>query len=177
MTTSESKGRLFYKTNRFESIRITNRIDSIRIANWNALPVGACWPERRASRWRPASRRTRWWRCAGGEWTRWRRSRAGWRRPTRTWCTRRPTAARPSPVQRTRPLYSNHQWLIQGGCPGCPDTRPFVWAPFLKRTYFENMPLRFLAEQGASWTRSRKYRKGFDIALDVVRPPGANYFF
>jgi len=27
MTTSESKGRLFYKTNRFESIRITNRID------------------------------------------------------------------------------------------------------------------------------------------------------
>ena len=38
MTTSESKGRFFYKTNRFESIRITNRIDSIRIANWNALP-------------------------------------------------------------------------------------------------------------------------------------------
>jgi len=28
MTTSESKGRFFYKTNRFESIRI---------ANWNAL--------------------------------------------------------------------------------------------------------------------------------------------
>ena len=28
----------FYKTNRFESIRITNRIESIRIANWNALP-------------------------------------------------------------------------------------------------------------------------------------------
>ena len=27
----------FYKTNRFESIRITNRIESIRIANWNAL--------------------------------------------------------------------------------------------------------------------------------------------
>ena len=26
----------FYKTNRFESIRITNRIESIRIANWNA---------------------------------------------------------------------------------------------------------------------------------------------
>jgi len=37
MTTSESKGRYFYKTNRFESIRITNRIESIRIANWNAL--------------------------------------------------------------------------------------------------------------------------------------------
>jgi len=37
MTTSESKGRFFYKTNRFESIRITNRIESIRIANWNAL--------------------------------------------------------------------------------------------------------------------------------------------
>ena len=28
---------IFYKTNRFESIRITNRIESIRIANWNAL--------------------------------------------------------------------------------------------------------------------------------------------
>ena len=27
----------FYKTNLFESIRITNRIESIRIANWNAL--------------------------------------------------------------------------------------------------------------------------------------------
>ena len=37
MTTTESKGRFFYKTNRFESIRITNRIESIRIANWNAL--------------------------------------------------------------------------------------------------------------------------------------------
>ena len=37
MTTSKSKGRFFYKTNRFESIRITNRIESIRIANWNAL--------------------------------------------------------------------------------------------------------------------------------------------
>jgi len=36
MTTSESKGRFFYKTNRFESIRTTNRIESIRIANWNA---------------------------------------------------------------------------------------------------------------------------------------------
>jgi len=30
MTTSESKGRFFFKTNRFESIRITNRIDSNR---------------------------------------------------------------------------------------------------------------------------------------------------
>ena len=30
MTTSESKGRFFCKTNRFESIRITNRIDSNR---------------------------------------------------------------------------------------------------------------------------------------------------
>ena len=28
MTTSESKGRFFYKTNRFESIRITNRFES-----------------------------------------------------------------------------------------------------------------------------------------------------
>jgi len=37
MTISESKGRFFYKTNRFESIRITNRTESIRIANWNAL--------------------------------------------------------------------------------------------------------------------------------------------
>ena len=39
MTTSESKGRFFLQTNRFESIRITNRIESIRIANWNALPA------------------------------------------------------------------------------------------------------------------------------------------
>jgi len=30
LTTRESKGRFFYKTNRFESIRITNRIDSNR---------------------------------------------------------------------------------------------------------------------------------------------------
>jgi len=37
MTTSESKGRFFYKTNRFESIPTTKRIESIRIANWNAL--------------------------------------------------------------------------------------------------------------------------------------------
>ena len=33
------KADFFYKTNRFESIRITNRIESIRIANWNALLV------------------------------------------------------------------------------------------------------------------------------------------
>ena len=31
----------FYKTNLFESIRITNRIESIRIANWNA-PARSC---------------------------------------------------------------------------------------------------------------------------------------
>ena len=37
MATSDSKGRFFYKTYRFESIRITNRIEYIRIANWNAL--------------------------------------------------------------------------------------------------------------------------------------------
>ena len=37
MATSESKGRFFYKTNKFESIRITNRTESIRIAIWNAL--------------------------------------------------------------------------------------------------------------------------------------------
>jgi len=37
MTTSESKGRFFCKTNRFESISITNRIEPIRIVNWNAL--------------------------------------------------------------------------------------------------------------------------------------------
>jgi len=30
MTTSESKGRFFYQTNRFESIRITNRMYSNR---------------------------------------------------------------------------------------------------------------------------------------------------
>jgi len=40
MTTSESKGRFFNKTNRLESIRITNRFESIRIANWNALLRG-----------------------------------------------------------------------------------------------------------------------------------------
>ena len=40
MTTSESKGRFFNETNRFESIRITNRIESIRIENWNALVRG-----------------------------------------------------------------------------------------------------------------------------------------
>jgi len=39
MRISESKGRFFCKTNRFESIRITNRMESIRIANWNALAV------------------------------------------------------------------------------------------------------------------------------------------
>ena len=44
MTTSESKGRFFYKTNRFESIGITNRIESIRIANWNALLLTAGTP-------------------------------------------------------------------------------------------------------------------------------------
>jgi len=35
------KADFFYKTNRFESIRITNRIGSIRIANWNALEDNA----------------------------------------------------------------------------------------------------------------------------------------
>jgi len=39
MRISESKGRFFCKTNRFQSIRITNRMESIRIANWNALAV------------------------------------------------------------------------------------------------------------------------------------------
>jgi len=42
------------------------------------------------------------------------------------------------------------------------------------------MSLRFLAEQGASWsTKQELYElsKGFNIALEVVRPPGANYFF
>ena len=50
MTTSESKGRFFYKTNRFESIRITNRIESIRIANWNALVSTAASAVLRVSR-------------------------------------------------------------------------------------------------------------------------------
>ena len=36
MTTSKSKGRFFYKTNRFELF------ESIRIANWNALVAMAC---------------------------------------------------------------------------------------------------------------------------------------
>jgi len=35
------KADFFYKTNLFESIRITNRIESIRIANWNALEYTA----------------------------------------------------------------------------------------------------------------------------------------
>ena len=39
MATSDTKGRFFYKTYRFESIRITNRIEYIRIANWNALAL------------------------------------------------------------------------------------------------------------------------------------------
>ena len=43
MTTSESKGRFFYKTNLFESIRITNRRESIRIANRNALLHSERW--------------------------------------------------------------------------------------------------------------------------------------
>ena len=48
MATSESKGRFFYKTNRFEYIRITNQIESIRIANWNALlPIADC-PQKNA---------------------------------------------------------------------------------------------------------------------------------
>ena len=48
MTTSESKGRFFYKTNRFESIHITNRIESIRIANWNAVLINRSdWGSRR----------------------------------------------------------------------------------------------------------------------------------
>jgi len=33
------KADFFYKTNRFESIRVMNRMESIRIANWNALPA------------------------------------------------------------------------------------------------------------------------------------------
>jgi len=37
-----------------------------------------------------------------------------------------------------------------GGSRGCADTRPFLWVPFFKKTYFENMSLRFLFEQGAS---------------------------
>jgi len=31
---------------------------------------------------------------------------------------------------------NNYQRRIQGGCPGCPDTRPLLRVPFLKRTYF-----------------------------------------
>ena len=37
MATSESKGRFFYKTNRFESIRITNRIDLNRELECSSL--------------------------------------------------------------------------------------------------------------------------------------------
>jgi len=52
MTSSESKGRFFYKTNRFESIHITNRIDSNREleCSWQqyfaavgvSTPTGVC---------------------------------------------------------------------------------------------------------------------------------------
>jgi len=43
--------------------------------------------------------------------------------------------------------------------PGGVQTPALLFScPFLKRTYFENMSLRFLAEQGASRTRSKNYR-------------------
>jgi len=51
--------------------------------------------------------------------------------------------------------YVNIQMLVistarggSRGCPWCPDTRPLLTVPFLKRTYFQNMLL--LAEQDAS---------------------------
>jgi len=50
------------------------------------------------------------------------------------------------------------QWRIQGSVQGVQTPALLFRCPFLKRTYFENMSLRFLAEQGASWTRSRNYR-------------------
>ena len=37
-----------------------------------------------------------------------------------------------------------------GGVQGVQTPAILFWVPFLKRTYFENMSLRFLAEQGAS---------------------------
>jgi len=45
-----------------------------------------------------------------------------------------------------------------GGVQGVQTPALLFRSPFLKRTYFENMSLRFLAEQSASWTRSRNYR-------------------
>jgi len=54
--------------------------------------------------------------------------------------------SKPRPGLRQRP---NH-WRIQ--------TPPFCLGALFEKTYFENMSLRFLAEQGASWTQSRNYR-------------------
>jgi len=41
------------------------------------------------------------------------------------------------------------QWRIQGGVQGV-QTPALLFRCFFKRIYFENMSLRFLAEQGAS---------------------------
>jgi len=43
MATSESKGRFFYETNRFESIRITNRIDSNRELECSTIHCHNLW--------------------------------------------------------------------------------------------------------------------------------------
>jgi len=69
-----------------------------------------------------------------------------------------------------------------GGVQGVQTPALLFRCPFLKRTYFENMSLVVTAFR---WTgcfvntkqELQELSKEFDIALDVVRPPGANYFF
>jgi len=45
--------------------------------------------------------------------------------------------------------FSKH-WRMQGGVQGVQTPALLFRCRFLKKTYFENMSLRFLAEQGAS---------------------------
>ena len=49
------------------------------------------------------------------------------------------------------------QWRIQGVSRASRHP-PFCLGALFWKEHFENVSLRFLAEQGASWTRSRNYR-------------------
>jgi len=69
-----------------------------------------------------------------------------------------------------------------GGVQGVQTLALLFRCPFLKRIYFENMSLvvTVFSRTGCFVnTRQELYElsKGSDIALDVVRQPGANYFF
>ena len=47
-------------------------------------------------------------------------------------------------------------WADPGGCPGCPDTRPFDTVPFFEKNIF----CKHLAEQGASlFAKTKQERK------------------